>query len=76
MKTITYYGNRRMKIITYRGEQYEVEDWVNFVAMDADGDIYAYENKPERNTINWTFRGTACLIGTEPVDWEGSLEKV
>lgn len=31
-----------MKTITYRGEQYEVEDWVNFVAMDADGDIYGY----------------------------------
>lgn len=62
-----------METITYRGKQYEVEDWVNFVAMDGSGEIFAYETEPsiepgEQNRVEW--------IGREPVDWEESLEKV
>lgn len=68
-----------MKTITYRGEQYEVEDWVNFVAMDASGEIYAYEIEPGRELgdTEWSYElGRVEWIGREPVEWEESLEKV
>lgn len=57
-----------MKTITYRGKQYEVEYWVNFVAMDSDGNIYAYENKPDHNGVNWLIRGKADFIGLGPIE--------
>ncbi|QDH85544.1 hypothetical protein [Proteus phage vB_PmiP_RS51pmB] len=67
-----------MKTITYRGEQYEVEDWVNWVAMDAGGEIYAYEHEPIVSSENdWINTGGNCFwIGSEPQDWDESLEKV
>lgn len=66
-----------MKTITYRGEQYEVEDWVNFVAMDADGAIYAYEQEPYSRCGEWIKSGgNVKCIGCEVVEWEESLEKV
>lgn len=66
-----------MKTITYRDEQHEVEDWVNFIAMDADGAIYAYENEPYRKYGEWIkTEGSVKCIGSEVVEWEESLEKV
>lgn len=67
-----------MKTITYRSEQYEVEDWVNFVAMDIDGEIYAYENKPENRLSDvWlNTGGKVSWIGSENNEWEISLEEV
>lgn len=67
-----------MKTITYRGEQYEVEDWVNWVAMDADGGIYGYETNPEWGVYDeWANTGgKVCAIGVEDNKWEESLEKV
>lgn len=67
-----------MKTITYRGKQYEVEDWVNFVAMDSDGMIYGYETKPENGLSDEWFNtgGKVCWIGSEHNEWEDSLEKV
>lgn len=66
-----------MKTITYRGEQYEVEDWVNFVAMDADGMIYSYEHEPTLSDGEWIpSLGRVWHVGDEPSEWEESLEKV
>lgn len=67
-----------MKTITYRGEQYEVEDWVNFVAMDADGDIYGYEHEPKINQYGqWELpSGDNYYLGNVGPYWSESLEKV
>lgn len=68
-----------MKTITYRGEKYEVEDWVNFVAMDGSGEIFAYENEPkiDPGVPVWIYNlNRVKRIGREPVAWESSLEKV
>lgn len=66
-----------MKTITYRGERYEVEDWVNFVAMDSDGMIYGYDYEPELSCGEWIpSLGRTWPVGDEPTDWEVSLEKV
>lgn len=68
-----------MKTITYRGEQYEVEDWVNFVAMDFNGDIFAFENKPEKDDFGeWINNkgGQVSRIDYIENGWSESLEKV
>ena len=67
-----------MKTIKYHGKQYEVEDWVNFVAMDADGDIYGYEHEPHIHLSDQWVRATGKVesIGIESTEWDNSLEKV
>lgn len=68
-----------MKTITYRGEQYEVEYWVNWVAMDLDGDIFAFENKPEKDDIGeWINNKGGQVSRIDYIDngWSESLEKI
>ena len=69
-----------MKTIEFQGEDYDVPDWVRYVAMDADGSIHAYEFEPEihfnefimiakiGNTVKLRF----ALVD----DWENSIEEV
>lgn len=67
-----------MKTITYRGEEYIVEDWANFVAMDGDGDIFAFENKPKENNFGqWeAATGDFEFIGKVGINWRDSCEEV
>lgn len=66
-----------MKTITYRGEQYEVEDWVNFVAMELDGAIFGFEKLPFASEGEWLPNGGRFVeIHREITNWEESLEKV
>lgn len=67
-----------MKTITYRGEEYFAPDWANFVAMDGDGNVYAFENKPvENNFGQWEVTTGGCeFIGCIEINWRDSLEKV
>lgn len=46
-----------MKTIKFRGDLYNVPEWVNFMAVDRDRTVYAYEKKP--------FAGTAGSWETE-----------
>lgn len=66
-----------MKTITYRGEQYEVEDWVEYVAANQDGWIRAFENIPIANGDKWFNTGGQCMyISYVDNEWRDSLEKV
>lgn len=38
--------------------------WARFVALDADGQVYEYENQP------WFYRTFGCWIDTEGGRWE------
>lgn len=38
-----------MKTVKYQGKEFEVSDWVNFIATDKDGTIWGFANKPELN---------------------------
>ena len=42
-----------MKTIEFQGAEYQVQDWVNWVAMDDDGELYGYENKPYKTDGEW-----------------------
>lgn len=66
-----------MKTVNYRGMTVEVEDYVNFIAMDKDGQIIGYENKPIADCDQWIVNsGMWEVITTFTTDWENSLEKV
>ena len=66
-----------MKTITYRGNQCEVPEWVNFVAMDADGDIFGYEHEPYTGDGDWFCSGGRVKhLRDTCIFWEESLEKV
>lgn len=68
-----------MKVINYRGITAEVEDWVNFIATDEDGEIWGFENKPSVNMYGsmWLERtGRFDRVNNTFSDWENSLEKV
>lgn len=41
-----HYRKYEMKTITIEGKEYKVPNWVNWVAMDADGEWYGYKEKP------------------------------
>lgn len=66
-----------MKTVNYRGMTVEVEDYVNFIAMDKDGQIIGYENKPIADCDQWIVNsGMWEVITTFTTDWENSLEEI
>ena len=48
-----------MKKIVFEGQEYEVEDWVNYAARDGDGTVCCFENKPKYNNeySDWHCNG-------------------
>lgn len=50
-------------------------DWANYLAMDADGDWYWYENKPEPwHDSAWSSKSGRFDIAAEREDWQQTLE--
>ena len=64
-----------MKTIKFEGVEYEVEDWVNFVARDFDGDVYGYESRPVQQKSLFYSEGRYAVLKT-PEDWKDSLIEV
>ncbi len=68
-----------MKTITFEGKQYEVEDWVNYIARDHDGEIYGYEAEPiilDRTWWDNVGDTKFKLIDLFSAKWQDSLTKV
>ena len=65
----------KMKTITFEGKEYEVEDWVNYVATDSNGRIYGYQYEPIKGSRIWSDNGGEW---SEIYDygWKDSLVKV
>ena len=40
-----------MKTVSFQQQTYEVPNWANYIARDADGDVCAYELEPKYE--NW-----------------------
>jgi hypothetical protein len=57
--------------------------WVQWVAREVDGDVYAYDEEPECRANEWRFGGSECIridywpgivqIGT--ADWKDSKQR-
>ncbi len=57
----------------------ELEDWVRYVATDADGDRYKYSHEPFENLDVWAHKECDIeFIGTvtPPLDWTKTLIKI
>lgn len=70
------------KVIKYFGLKLEVPYWTNFIAADEDGEIHAYESKPENNSYGqWHCYFDECapehiLRVKFDGDWKDSLVEV
>jgi hypothetical protein len=70
-----------MKTVEYRGNKYNVPWWARFIATDADGSVWAYEERPIaciHRDDQWNFdqpglREVAELEIEECPDWRDSL---
>lgn len=69
-----------MKTITFEGKQYEVEDWVKWVAMDKYGSIWVFSDKPvySKNLNVWLrkYKTKALCIFKPNENWQDSLTEV
>jgi hypothetical protein len=74
-----------MKEITYKGRVFEVEDEATCVATDLNGDIFAYEEKPEPSKVMDEWLGTGLAMAwylgnydndNEYKDWASSREEI
>jgi hypothetical protein len=66
----------KMKTIKFEGVEYEVEDWVKYVAKDSDGAVVAYEVRPFKNNSFFASRGRYAVLKTTDEDWQDSLIEV
>lgn len=69
------------KQITFEGRSYTVPVWVEWVAREPNGSVYAYENKAEVHRkvgMFWCANGgkIAQIFPTANGDWQDSLTKV
>lgn len=67
-----------MKTIEFEGKKYEVEDWVNWVARDCDGEINGYEKEPNLKPYYdfWTPEIGSRWCYIDDKRWQDSLTKV
>ncbi len=40
-----------MRKVMFKGTEYTVESWAQYIAMDDDGEVYMYENEPKYNEV-------------------------
>lgn len=64
-----------MKIVKYQGKEFEVSDWVNFIATDKDTQVIGYENKPVLHEDQFLPVGGRWEF-VDIAEYENSLEKV
>lgn len=64
------------KLIVYREEEYQVPNWVKYVATDENGVVWGYEEKPSSWEFSgdWQAKGRYVKIYSPDLDWENSLE--
>lgn len=69
-----------MKTIEFENKSYEVEDWVNWVAKDSDGEIWVFEAMPVLDEdYDWDTGGKKSdflAVSDHYAGWHRSLVKV
>jgi hypothetical protein len=55
----------------------QLSDWARYVAQDADGAWYEYEDKPEKYPVGWHAPKLGFLCRTvPPADWRKEVYEV
>lgn len=59
-----------MKTVTYFDKEFQVPDWVEYLAMDDDGEVWGYDMKPRRASDCYVLsNGSKCKrIGSHVLD--------
>lgn len=65
-----------MKRIYYKGSKYLIPNNFKYIAMDENGSVWCYENKPIKQGSGYFAQGNKLLCDRTGYDWENSLEKV
>jgi hypothetical protein len=57
----------------------KLPDWVEWVARDADGEVWAYDEEPEYRSDGWVFESSSLRIDDGPGivqidDWPGIVQ--
>ena len=72
--------DENMKTVFYFGYAYKVPLWVRYVAVDEDGEIFGYCDKPEISKFyqHWCADDDGVEMGTVDYngDWKESLVEV
>lgn len=53
----------------------DAPEWANWLAMDADGKWYWYENNPKKRLVTWKRNGEKMQATFNVLGWEESKEK-
>ena len=67
------------KRVTYRGNVFDVPLWVNYMAVDEDGEMVGHRRKPTSRTCSWLSLWNVKHIADvdlEGYDWKLTLEEV
>jgi len=78
MKLLRVYTPETKKV-TYKGNVFDVPLWVNYMAVDEDGELRGHEEKPYSDRNMWHCEEPEVLIADvdlEGYDWEDTLEEV
>ncbi|EPO8473057.1 hypothetical protein ACUH6D_001705 [Yersinia enterocolitica] len=70
-----------MKKITLNDKEILLPDAANFLAVDSSGDVWAYDNKPQKCVQSWALsvelKGHMYFVGHYPAnEWETSLQNI
>ncbi len=70
-----------MKHVVFEGRMYKVPDWVKYIARDADGSVWGYKDKPDRDCIYYDYSGshksdTYIQLSDACNDWYKSLREI
>ena len=65
-------------IIEYNDRQYQVPKWASYIAMDEDGAVFCYQDKPQLLNVEWDDKGCRLreIHEVPNGDWKDSLMKV
>ncbi len=82
MKLLKVYTPETKKV-TYRGNVFDVPLWVNYMAVDSDGELIIFEALPFTDYMSDTWDGRhgfrdKCIgeVDLEGYDWKNTLEEV
>ena len=79
MRIINIYTRETKKVI-YRGNVFDAPIWVKYMAVDADGELRAFVQKPCLDgNVMWYAAGEEALIADvdlDGADWKETLKEL
>ena len=71
--------SHKNKSVRYKGKMLSIPESHNFIAIDKDGSLFSYYNRPAIKGLRWATNTTNCEIIAKVSnfgDWERSLQNI